>query len=135
MKSVLLCGFAAMLMVGPQNGQPEPFPAFAGRRTSAVTGPYTSCNFVFPLAWIAVFRLEICGVHSELVFLKTKWVPDVKCQESVKAVTECKYIDTISVDAAKKAPLPERCVSAFIPVGAGYHVYSARFGWTFFASS
>jgi hypothetical protein len=36
-----------------------------------------------------------------------------------------------SVDTAKKAPLPERCVFASISVEDGYHVHTPTFGWQF----
>jgi len=36
-----------------------------------------------------------------------------------------------SIAIAKRAPFPEDCVSAFIPVENGCHVYQAPFGWTF----
>jgi hypothetical protein len=36
-----------------------------------------------------------------------------------------------SIDIAKRAPFPEDCVSAFIPVENGCLVYQAPFGWAF----
>jgi len=36
-----------------------------------------------------------------------------------------------SIDIAKRAQFPEGCVSAFILVENGRHVYQAPFGWTF----
>ena len=32
----------------------------------------------------------------------------------------------------KSLPMPADCVNAFIPDEAGWHVYSARFGWEFY---
>lgn len=36
-----------------------------------------------------------------------------------------------SVEAAKAAPFPEGYVFAYIPIEAGYYVYSAKLGWEF----
>lgn len=36
-----------------------------------------------------------------------------------------------SIEAARSAPIPAGCESAFVPVENGYHAYSRALGWEF----
>lgn len=96
MKNVLLCGFAAMLMVGPQNGQPEPF-SFKEDQLGTYLADFQA-KHRNPGQWENKVTRSVGSSDSTSPSPGKgwEWVPNVKCQASVKAVTECKYIDTIT---------------------------------------
>ena len=55
---------------------------------------------------------------TEAILAKNTDPPGKQCERSFASLEE-----------AKAEPFPKGCVFAFIPVEAGYHVYSATLGW------